>query len=314
MLAFASRRILQAVPVWLFLSLVAFALMHLSSGSPAATMLGVQATPDQIARVEAQLGLDRPLPEQYLRWVGRAVQGDFGRSYFLNDDVVSAIGSRFGVTAALTLGGFLIAFVAGLSLGTVAATRRSGPVDGLVTTLASLGFAVPEFLLGLMLMLAFAIQRPWFPVQGWVPPSESLLGALHHLVLPAVAIGAIQTGPLARIVRSSLRTTLASDFVRTAKAKGVRPGVILARHALLAGALPVLTGIGLIFTALLAGAFATEIVFNLPGLGQMMLSAALNRDFPVLQAGVLFIGTLVLAVNLAVDLAYGLADPRVRHG
>jgi peptide/nickel transport system permease protein len=312
--AFTVRRLLQAVPVWLFLSVVAFGLMHLSSGSPAAVMLGVQATPEQIARVEAQLGLDRPLPEQYLRWLGRALQGDFGRSYFLNDDVVSAIGSRFGVTLALTVGGFLIAFVLGLALGTLAATRRSGPADGLVTTLASLGFAVPEFLLGLMLMLAFAIQRPWFPVQGWVPLGESPIGWLHHLVLPALAIGAIQTGPLARIVRSSLRTTLASDFVRTARAKGVPSGTILVRHALLAGALPVLTGIGLIFTALLAGAFATEIVFNLPGLGQMMLGAALNRDFPVLQAGVLFIGTLVLAVNLAVDLAYGLADPRIRHG
>lgn len=314
MLRYVAQRFIQMIPVWLVLSLVSFGLLHMATGSPAAVMLGVQATPEQIERVEAQLGLDRPLHEQYLRWLANAVQGDFGRSYFLNDEVTAAVLDRFSVTLSLTLAGFAVALVLGLAFGVVAGASRRGPADGIVTVLASFGFAVPEFLLGLLLMLAFAVTLPWFPVQGYVPMGESLQAWLYHLTLPALAIGLIQTGPLARIVRSSLRTTMSSDYIRTARAKGVPARTILVRHALLSGLLPVLTGLGLIFTALLAGAFATEIVFNLPGLGQMLLGAALNRDFPTLQGGVLFVGTLVLLVNLLVDLSYSMADPRVSYG
>lgn len=314
MVLYIVKRIVALVPIWLVLSVLSFSLLHLAGGSPAAVILGVQATPAEIAQLNAQMGLDLPLPVQYLKWLGNVLHGDFGQSFFLNAAVAPALVSHFGVTLTITLLGFLVALVIGVAAGTIAAVRRGGPVDGVVTVVSSLGFAVPEFLLGLLLILFLAVSHPLFPVQGFVAWQASPASWLAHVVLPSFTIGFIQAGPLARLTRTSLLRVLAADYVRTARAKGCPPATIIFRHALASGLLPLLTGIGLIFTALLGGAFATEVVFNLPGLGELMLNSALHRDFPTLQGGVLFIGTLILLVNLLVDIMYAVADPRVQYG
>jgi peptide/nickel transport system permease protein len=302
------------VPIWVILSILSFSLLHLAGGSPAAVILGVQATPAEVAQLNAQMGLDLPLPVQYLKWLAHVLHGDFGQSFFLNSSVAPALAAHFGVTLTLMLLGFLVAFVIGVGAGVISAVRRGGVADAAVTIVSSLGFAVPEFLLGLLLILFLAVSHPVFPVQGYVAWQTSPVSWLAHLVLPSVTIGFIQAGPLARFTRTSLLRVLATDYVRTARAKGCPPLVVIFRHALSSALLPLLTGIGLIFTALLGGAFATEVVFNLPGLGELMLNSALHRDFPTLQGGVLFIGTLILLVNLAIDVLYSVVDPRVRLG
>jgi len=314
MIIYIGKRIVALLPIWLILSLLSFSLLHLAGGSPAAVILGVQATPAEIAQLNAQMGLDLPLPVQYLKWLGNVVHGDFGQSFFLNSGVAPALVTHFSVTLTIVLLGFVIALLIGVGAGTISAVRRGGVVDAMVTIVSSLGFAVPEFMLGLLLILFLAVSHPIFPVQGYVAWQVSPASWLAHLVLPSFTIGFIQAGPLARITRTSLLRVLAADYVRTARAKGCPPLVVIFRHALSSALLPLLTGIGLIFTALLGGAFVTEVVFNLPGLGELMLNSALHRDFPTLQGGVLFIGTMILLVNLAIDILYSLVDPRVRLG
>ena len=313
MLRYIGRRLLGFIPIWFVLSVLSFSLLHLAGGSPAAVMLGAQATPESLKQLTHQLGLDQPLLFQYGRWVAGILHGDFGESIFLNAPVLSVLVGHFGVTLSITLVGFLVAAILGLAAGTVAAVGKGGPADLFVILGSSLGSAVPEFLLGLVLLLLFAYWLPIFPAQGYVTLTSAPGNWLAHILLPSLAIGLIQAGPLARFVRNALRRSLASDYVRTARAKGVGWGALVFRHALASALLPVLTGVGLIFTALLGGAFASEVVFNLPGLGRLMLNSALGRDFPTLQGGVLFIGTLIMLVNLVVDLSYALVDPRVSY-
>ncbi|HKC74834.1 MAG TPA: ABC transporter permease [Chloroflexota bacterium] len=314
MIGYVAKRLLALLPIWLVLSILSFSLLHLAGGSPAAVILGVQATPAQIAQLNAQMGLDLPLPVQYLKWLSGVLHGDFGQSFFLNSAVAPAVVSHFSVTLTITLLGFVVAIVVGVMAGVIAAVRRGSVIDAMVTVISSLGFAIPEFLLGLLLILFLAVSHPLFPVQGYVAWTTSPTVWLAHVILPSFTLGFTQAGPLARITRTSLLRVLSADYVRTARAKGCSPLAVIFRHALASALLPVLTGIGLIFTALLGGAFATEVVFNLPGLGELMLNSALHRDFPTLQGGVLFIGTLILLTNLAVDIAYALADPRIRYG
>jgi peptide/nickel transport system permease protein len=314
MYLYIAKRLVALVPIWLILSLLSFSLLHLAGGSPAAVILGVQATPAAVAQLDSQMGLDQPLPVQYLRWLGNALHGDFGQSFFLNSAVAPALVTHFEVTLTIMLLGFVVALVLGVGAGIISAVRRGGVVDAVVTLVSSLGFAVPEFLLGLLLILFFAVSHPLLPVQGYVAWQTSPVSWFAHLVLPAATVGFIQAGPLARITRTSLLRVLSADYVRTARAKGCPPLVVIVRHALSSALLPLLTGIGLIFTALLGGAVVTEVVFNLPGLGKLMLNSALHRDFPTLQGGVLFVGTLILLMNLAIDILYSFVDPRVRLG
>ncbi len=312
MAAYLGKRLLGLGAVWLVLSVVSFLLVHLAGGSPASVILGVQATPEAIARLNQIYGLNLPLPVQYVRWLSQVVRGNLGQSIFLNAPVAVAITTHFGVTASITLVGFAVAAVIGFSAGIFAAVRR-GVTDMLVVLASSGASVLPEFLLALALLVLLADVLPVFPVQGYIPLVRAPGAWFMHICLPSLAIGLIQGGPLARFVRNGMLQTLATDYVRTARAKGLPRRAVLLRHALRSALLPVITAAGLIFTALLGGAFAAEVVFNLPGLGRMLLDSALNRDFPTLQGGVLFVGTLVVLVNLVVDLAYGLADPRVTY-
>jgi peptide/nickel transport system permease protein len=312
MAPYIAKRIVGLVVVWLLLSVVSFSLLRLAGGSPASVILGLQATPEAIAQINRAYGLNLPLPVQYVRWIAQVVRGDLGQSIFLNATVMAAILSHFGVTASLTLVGFIVAAAIGTGAGIVAAVKR-GRVDAIVILASSGASVVPEFLLALALLVLLADRLPLFPAQGYVALTTAPHGWFMHICLPSLAIGLIQGGPLARFVRNALMQTLAADYVRTARAKGMPWRVVLVRHALRSALLPVITAAGLIFTALLGGAFAAEVVFNLPGLGRLLLSSALNRDFPTLQGGVLFVGTLVVLINLLVDVMYGLADPRITY-
>lgn len=312
MLNLILRRLLALVPIWIILALVSFSLLHLAQGSPAALLLGPEATPTAIERVNAQLGLNQPLTTQFFQWVNGVFHGNFGESYFLNSRVLPLLLSHFAVTVQLAGLGVLIAVFLGVSAGVVAGFKQGSAVDGLVTFGATVGFAIPEFVLGLVLIIVFAVTLQILPVQGFVSGVTDPGAWFTHLVLPATTIGVIQAGPLARITRAAMLTTLEQDFVRTARARGVPMRRVVIVHALRNAMLPILTGLGLIITVLLSGTFVTEIVFHLPGFGELMLNSALNRDLPTLQGGVLFIGTIILLVNLLIDLSYRVADPRVR--
>lgn len=307
------RRLATLIPVWVILAVLSFALLHLASGTPAALLLGPQATPAAIARINAQLGLDQPLPTQFVQWVSGVLHGDFGESYFLNSAVLPLLVSHFAVTAQLAGAGLLVAIVIGVTAGTVSAWRHGGVADAATTFSATLGFAVPEFVLGLLLVIVFAIALPILPVQGFASFAASPAAWVSHLTLPALTIGLIQAGPLTKISRTAVLRTLGQDYVRTARAKGL-PGLrVMLVHSLRNALLPILTGLGLILTTLLSGTFVTEVVFQLPGFGELMLNSALNRDFPTLQGGVIFIGTIILLVNLIIDISYKFADPRVGY-
>lgn len=312
MIAFIGRRIAMLIPIWVILAVVSFSLLHLAPGSPAAILLGPEATPTGVQRLNSELGLSDPLVVQFFRWLGGVLHGDFGESYFLNSAVLPQLFSHFSITLQLSVLGAVVAVVIGITAGTISATRRGGIGDALTTFGSTLGFATPEFVLGLLLVVVFAVTVPVFPVQGYTSFVQSPGDWLLHLILPALTIGLIQAGPLTRITRTAVLRTLGQDYIRTARAKGISQTQVVVVHALRNALLPILTGLGLILTSLLAGTFVTEVVFQVPGFGELMLNSALNRDFPTLQGGVIFIGSVVLLVNLAVDVAYRLVDPRVR--
>lgn len=312
MIGYVVKRLLSLIPVWIILSVVSFALLHIASGSPAALLLGPEATESGIRKLDEQLGLNDPLMVQYLRWVGDVARGDLGTSFFQNADVLPTLWSHFQVTLQLSVLAFAIAVVLGVTAGTVSAIRHGRTTDAVATFFSTAAFAVPEFVLGLLLVVTLAVALPVFPVQGYTPMHESPSAWIQHLILPAVTIGLILAGPLTRITRSAVLRTLNQDYMRTARSKGISPYRVVIVHALRSALLPTLTGMGLILTNVLGGTFVTEVVFNVPGVGSLMLTSALNRDFPILQGGILFIGTMVLLINLAIDLSYFVADPRVR--
>lgn len=308
-----AGRLLAVVPIWLILSVVSFSLIHLAPGSPAAIILGPQATPTAVRQLTAQLGLGKPLDVQYVQWLGHVVHGNFGTSFFLNSSVGAALVSHFAVTAQLAVLGFLVAFFISLVCGTVSAVRPGSVGDVVATALSLVGFVVPEFVLGLLGVLLLAVLAKLLPVQGYVSPGTSLGQWAVDMVLPVLVIGVIQAGALTRIVRVALVRSLGQDYVRSARSWGLAEWRVVFVHALRPALLSVLTASGLVLATLLSGVFVTELVFHLPGLGEVLINSALERDYPTVQAGILLIGTVVLLVNLAVDITYVVADPRMRR-
>ena len=309
---FLIRRFAGAAVVLLLVSLMTFAMIWLVPGDPASAFLDASATPEQVARLRVALGLDKPLPLQMADWYGRVLRGDLGQSILLNRSVAAALVERLPVT--LSLAGFALAFavVFGIAAGTVAAVNHDRWPDQAVMTIALIGLSTPEFWLGLVLVLVFAVQLGWLPTGGFVPIVESPTGWLRTILLPALTIGLVQVGFIARMTRASMLEALAQDFVRTADAKGLSRFDVVVRHGLPNALIPILTVIGIVAGALLGGTVIIEQVFSIPGIGRLIIGAIAARDFPVMQGGLLFLAVIYLAVNLTVDILYAVVDPRVR--
>ncbi|HEX2439828.1 MAG TPA: ABC transporter permease [Methylomirabilota bacterium] len=308
------RRLLLAVPVLFGVSLLVFAVMHLAPGDPAAIMLGAQATREDIARLHRELGLDRPLPVQYARWLGRVVQGDLGRSIPLGREVLPEVLTRFRATLILTGGALAVALLIGVPAGIVSATRQYSWLDRLSMGIAVTGVSLPVFWTGIMLIIVFSLTLRWLPSAGMYSPyGGDLTDLLWHLVLPAVALGTASAAALARMTRSSVLEIVRQDFVRSARAKGLAERAVVGRHVLKNAVNPIVTVLGIQVGTLLGGAILTETVFSWPGLGSMMVRAIQARDYPLVQGGVLLIATTFVGVNLLVDLLYAVFDPRIRY-
>ena len=309
---FLIRRFAGAAVVLLLVSLMTFAMIWLVPGDPASAFLDASATPEQVARLRVALGLDKPLPLQMADWYGRVLRGDLGQSILLNRSVAAALVERLPVT--LSLAGFALAFavIFGIAAGTVAAVNHDRWPDQAVMTIALIGLSTPEFWLGLVLVLVFAVQLGWLPTGGFVPIVESPTGWLRTILLPALTIGLVQVGFIARMTRASMLEALGQDFVRTADAKGLSRFDVVVRHGLPNALIPILTVIGIVAGALLGGTVIIEQVFSIPGIGRLIIGAIAARDFPVMQGGLLFLAVIYLAVNLTVDILYAVVDPRVR--
>lgn len=300
-----SSRAFALVVVLLGVSLATFLMVHAVPGDPAFALLGDQATAEDIARVRRDLGLDRPLPEQYFRYVTRAVQGDLGTSIRTGQPVIRAIQERFPSTIYLTLAAIFLSTVSGLIVGIVAAVSRNRFVEFFVSVFPLVGLSLPTFWSGLLLITLFGLVLQWVPVVGDA--------GLRSLILPAIALALPTSAVVARMTRTTMLATLGEEFVRTARAKGVPRRLVIYKHALKAALIPVVTVVSLQFGALLGGAIVIENVFAWPGVGRLIVQAITQRDFPLVQGSVLMLGAVFVIANLLVDLSYGLLDPRIRH-
>jgi peptide/nickel transport system permease protein len=311
--AYLLRRVLAVIPVMLVVATVAFVLIHLAPGDPAAIIAGPYATRDDLDRLRHQLGLDQPLPVQLVRWYGRLLVGDLGDSIFLRRPVTEAIVERLEPTLLLTSWATLIAVLIGVPAGVVSARYHNSPVDQSFMAMALFGLSIPNFLLGLLMILVFGVWLRWLPVAGYVPLGDGLWPNLRSLLMPSVSLGLVQSALIARITRSSMLDVLREQFILAGRAKGLDEKVVVYKHALKNAIIPTLTVVGITFALLIGGAVVIETVFNIPGLGRLIISAVLRRDYPVIQGVVLLIAVTYTVVNLMVDLAYLAFDPRIRY-
>lgn len=309
---FLIRRLAGAFLVLVLVSLLSFALIWLVPGDPAAAFLDASATPQQVAALRSALGLDLSLPQQMLGWYGRVLSGDLGQSILLNRSVSAALIERLPITLSLAALALAFAVFFGVAAGIIAAVHHNRWPDQAVMTTALLGLSVPDFWLGLVLVLVFAVSLGWLPSGGFTPFLESPGEWLRGMVLPALTLGLVQVGFIARMARASMLDTLSQDYVRTADAKGLAKLHVVLRHALPNAMIPILTVVGIVSGALLGGAVIVEQVFSIPGIGRLIVGAIAARDFPVLQGGLLFLAVVYLAINLVVDILYAVVDPRVR--
>ncbi|MBE3599304.1 MAG: ABC transporter permease [Limnochordaceae bacterium] len=312
-MGFLTRRVLAFVPMWLAVALVSFGIMVLVPGDPLVSILGPDASPGARAQMAAQLHLDRPFAERFGRWALAAVRGDLGESIFLDRPVTEAIAERAPVTLSLGLGALAVAVLLGVPSGVAVALSRRKGLDTLLTLVSMLGLSTPEFLLGLLLMYALSVGLGWFPSGGYVALTENPAQWLRHLVLPSCVLGFINAALVARMTRSTLLEVLGEDYIRVARAKGLKEWVVIVKHALRVAMPPIVTVIGFTGMLVVAGAFVTEMVFSLPGLGNLLVSAVMRRDYPLVQGGMLVVATGVLLLNLLVDLLYAWSDPRIRY-
>lgn len=314
MITYILRRLVLLIPVILIVGLVVFTLVHLTPGDPAAIILGDQATPEDVQQLRDQLGLNDPLPIQFVSWFTGVLTLDFGDSIFLGIPVTEALLDRVQPTGLLTLYALIVQLLIGVPLGVVSALKSGTVVDRLMTALAISGAAIPNFFLGIMLILIFAVRLQWLPSVGYVSPMEDLWGHTQRMLMPAFALGFSTAGLLARLIRSSMLDVLNEDYVRTAMAKGLAHRDVIIRHALRNALVPAITVVGTSIAALLGGAVVTETVFTIPGMGRLVVQSISRRDYPIIQGAVMAIAVSYVLVNLLVDLLYVYADPRVRLG
>lgn len=313
MLGYLIRRILAAIPVMGVVALFVFLLLRLTPGDPAAIIAGDSATPEQLMRIRATLGLNEPLYVQFFTWVGRLLHGDLGVSLISQVPVLKMIGQRIEPTITVALATIVVSVIVAVPLGVVAAWKHGTWIDRCVMGLSVIGFSVPVFVIGYVLIQIFAIELRWFPVQGFRSLSRGFGPFFERLVLPTLTLSFIYIALIARMTRAAMLDVLGEDYVRTARAKGITESRVLLRHALRNAAVPVITVIGTGFALLISGVVVTESVFNLPGIGRLTVDAVLARDYPVIQGMILLTSGIYVGVNLLIDLAYTLLDPRIRY-
>ncbi len=313
MARYLLSRLVGMLVVMFLMATVVFFIVRLAEGDPAAVMLGDLATTEDLARVRAQYGLDKPLPVQYVYWLGEVLSGNLGDSIFLGRPVAQALWERAEPTFFLTLFSVSIATLIGVPAGIVSAVWRGRAADQVVLGGAMLGASIPSFWFGLILMQIFASGLHWFPAAGYGDPDASLIERLWHLVLPSVVLGTLNSALITRFTRASMLDVLGEDYIRTARAKGLGEKAVILKHALRNALIPVLTVVGLTAALLIGGAVVTETVFGLPGVGNLVVSAVLRRDYPVIQGALLVVAGLYVLINLIIDLLYTVVDPRVRY-
>ncbi|MEK4386215.1 ABC transporter permease [Solibacillus sp. FSL W7-1464] len=312
MLAYIFKRLLSTIPVLFVVSVVIFIIIHITPGDPGATILGMEATPEQIEELNEQLGYNRPIHEQYISWVSGIFKGDLGDSIFMRQPVTEAIIEHIGPTLSLAILAQLIAIVLAIPFGILAAYKRGSLTDTSLMSISLLGMAIPSFLLALILMLVVGVKLQWLPIAGYAPLSDGLMEHIKFLILPAISLGTIQAALITRMTRSSMLDVLNLNFIKTARAKGVLEMNVLLKHAFRNAFLPILTVIGQTFGTLVTGAVVVETIFNIPGLGQLIINSVTRRDYTVIQGVVLMVTIMYVFINLVIDLLYGVVDPRVR--
>jgi peptide/nickel transport system permease protein len=313
MTAYIIRRLLMTIPVMGLVAVFVFLLLHLAPGDPAAIMAGDNASPENIMEIRRKLGLDEPLWRQLLVWLANLASGDLGRSMFWGDPVTTLIAQRAEPTISLAATTIVFAVMVAVCLGVVAAANVGRFVDRFVMGLAVAGFSVPVFVVGYLLIFLFSIELRWLPVQGYTPFAEGILAWLHNLALPTLALGLAYVALIARITRTTMLDVLAEDYIRTANAKGVARVPMLLRHALKNAAVPIVTVIGIGVSLLIGGVVITETVFNIPGIGRLVVDAIARRDYPIIQGVIMIFSGIYVLVNLLVDLSYTFLDPRIRY-
>ena len=312
MRSFLLRRLGGLLVVMLLVATMVFFLTRLAPGDPAALMLGDQATAEDIARLRAVYGLDKPVAVQFLLWLGEIARGNLGQSIFLQMPVTQALAQRVEPTFFLTLFSVSIAALIGIPAGIISAVWRGRVVDQCVSGLAMLAANIPSFWLGLIFIQIFAVRLGWFPVAGYGDPGAPLAERLAHLILPACVLGIVNSALITRFTRASMLDVLDNDYVRTARSKGIPEARVILRHAFGNTLVPVITVVGMTAALLVGGAIVTETVFGLPGIGNLVVSAVLRRDYPVIQGALIAVAAVYVLINVAIDVIYTLVDPRVR--
>ncbi|MHC9234454.1 ABC transporter permease [Pseudooceanicola sp. 502str34] len=313
MLSFVVKRVLSAVPVLFMVAVIVFMVLRLSPGDPAVMIAGPNATSEQLADLRESMGLNRPLLEQLVIWLGDIGRGDFGTSLVSGKPVTELVMDRLWPTLALSTTTIILAVAVALPLGVIAAWQQGKWLDRLVMAGSVVGFSVPVFIIGYVMILIFARKLGWFPVQGYKPLADGFGEFASRLVLPSIALSFPYIALIARIVRTNVIEVMGEDYIRTARAKGQTERGVMTEHALRNAAVPIVTIIGVSIAMLISGVVVTESVFNIPGLGRLVLEAVLARDYTVIQAVILLFSTIYVFINLSVDLLYGLFDPRIRY-
>jgi len=308
------KRILALIPIMFIVGLFVFFIIHLIPGNPAAMMLGPEATPEEIDAFSRIMGLDRPIPIQFVEWLSNVVKGDFGMSlFFQGQQVTRVVYEHFKVTLTLTFLGIILAIVFGIITGVIAAINHNNLLDRTIMVITSAGVSIPNFWLGLMLVLFFSIRLSLLPPAGFKPLSAGLGESLRYLILPAITLAFGQTSLIARMTRSNMLEVLRSDYVRTARSKGLSELMVNYKHALKNVLIPVITIIGLSFANLMGGAVVTEQIFNIPGVGRLLIKSVFTRDYPVIEGIVLYIAAMWVIINLVTDVLYVIIDPRIEY-
>ncbi|MHA3977519.1 ABC transporter permease [Halovulum sp. GXIMD14794] len=314
MTGYILKRLLSAIPVLLGITVIVFLIMALIPGDPATAILGSYATPENVEKLNRDLGLDKPLVQQYFIWLGNMLQGDFGTSFSLNRPVLDEVLERFNATLILAGTAFVLCALLGIAAGVVSAANQYGWGDKAITFAVLLGISIPSFFLGMMMILLFSVNLRWFPVSGMWPiyGDRNLAALLSHLTLPAIALAVVATGVIARLSRSAMLEVLRQDYIRTARAKGVRERGVIWRHALKAAMVSIIPVLGIQAGFVLSGAVYIEIVFQWPGVGRMLVDAILTRDILLVQGGVVFVAACYVLFNIVVDVAQTMLDPRIK--
>jgi peptide/nickel transport system permease protein len=306
------KRLLSTLPILAVVAIVVFFIIHITPGDPASVMLGEEAGEQEKTELRKQLGLDLPIAVQFVNWLLSVLRGDLGDSYFSKESVTKAFWEHLGPTFSLALLAQIIAILIAIPIGVMAARKRGTIVDQTVMGVSLLGISLPSFLLGLFLILLFSVQLKWLPVAGYKPLAAGLWNHLRYLILPSLALGFMQAALIARMTRSSMLDILSDNYIKTARAKGLKEKVVIYKHAFRNAFIPILTVIGQTFGGLVTGAAVVETVFNIPGIGQLIITSVERRDYAVIQGTVLLITVTYVFLNLIIDLLYGIIDPRVR--